>query len=146
MRFSVVLFMNLELAEKLVGLLGEYPVSEIVVETEESRVHLVRPLGAAPPLPAPSMLPPVAPAETPDADAVLEYVPLSSPMVGVFYHLSPPLPFAAEIVPGQVVGAIESMKLMNNVAAERGGRVTEILIEDGTPVEYGQTLFRLTAL
>ena len=141
--------MNLELAEKLVGLLGEYPVSEIVVETEESRVHLVRPLGAASPLPAPSMQSATVSEEAADAplvDSVLELVPLSSPMVGVFYHLSPPLPFAAEIVPGQVVGAIESMKLMNNVTAGHGGRITEILIEDGTPVEYGQTLFRLTAL
>lgn len=141
--------MNLELAEKLVGLLGEYPVSEITVETGESRVHVVRALGTASPSPvmqSAEAAPPMEEAETPAADAVPELLPLSSPMVGVFYHLTPPLPFAAEIVPGQIVGAIESMKLMNDVSAEHSGRITDILIEDGAPVEYGQTLFRLAAL
>ena len=74
-----------------------------------------------------------------------EPIRLWSPMVGVFYHARPPLPYGAEIEPGQIVGSIESMKLMNDVRAEHAGRLTDILIEDGTPVEYGQTLFRLAA-
>ena len=138
--------MNLDLTEKIVALLTEHPVSEITVEAEGFRVHAARPLAAAPP---PSVQAAPAPEEAikpPAAEVLPEFVPLSSPMVGVFYHLAPPLTFAAEIVPGQIVGAIESMKLMNDVAAERGGRITDILIEDGAPVEYGQTLFRLAAL
>jgi len=137
--------MNLDLTEKIVALLTEHPVSEITVETEGFRVHVVRPLGAVQ-LPAQAAEVPEEPSETPAADVLPEFLSLSSPMVGVFYHLTPPLTFAAEIVPGQIVGAIESMKLMNEVTAERGGRITDILIEDGAPVEYGQTLFRLAAL
>lgn len=139
--------MNLDLTEKIVALLTEYPISEITVETEGFRVHAARPLGPAPPPPSvQTAFAPEEPAEMPVVDSLPELIPLCSPMVGVFYHLTPPLTFAAEIVPGQIVGAIESMKLMNDVTAERGGRITDILIEDGAPVEYGQTLFRLAAL
>ena len=142
--------MNLELAEKLVGLLGEYPVSEITVETQTSRVHIVKPLGSVSTAPeatatAEGASPTEEDAVLPAAGAVPEPIRLWSPMVGVFYHAQPPLPFGAEIKPGQVVGFIESMKLMNDVRAEQAGRLTDILIEDGAPVEYGQTLFRLAA-
>ncbi len=136
--------MNLELAEKLVGLLSEYPVSEITVETEGSRVHVVKPLGSAAPAVIAAKTAPPENVEALTADAAPAPIRLSSPMVGVFYHRTPPLPFGAEIKPGQVVGSIESMKLMNEVTADAAGRITDILIEDGTPVEYGQTLFRLT--
>ena len=139
--------MNLELAEKLVGLLGEFPVSEITVETENSRVHVVKPLGSVVPAPA-AVISAAAPSEEAaavDAAAAPEPIRLWAPMVGVFYHAEPPLPFGAEIKPGQVVGCIESMKLMNDVRAEQAGSLTDILIEDGAPVEYGQTLFRLAA-
>lgn len=141
--------MNLELAEKIVVLLGEYPVSEITVETQEGRVHVVKPFGNVLPVPAVQADPSAKVQDEAEVTAVLaapEFIPLSSPMVGVFYHLEPPLSFAAEVKPGQIVGSIESMKLMNDVTAERGGRVTDILIEDGAPVEYGQTLFRLAVL
>ena len=47
------------------------------------------------------------------------------------------------VQPGQVVGVIESMKLMNDVRAEVGGVVIAVLAEEGMPVEYGQSLFRL---
>ena len=141
--------MNLELAEKLVGLVGEYPVSEITVETETIRVHVVKPLGSVPVTPAATADAAAAPmaeeAETLAGETAPESIRLWSPMVGVFYHAQPPLPFGAEIKPGQVVGSIESMKLMNDVRAEQAGRLTDILIEDGAPVEYGQTLFRLAA-
>lgn len=139
--------MNLELAEKLVGLLGEFPVSEITVETETSRVHVVKPLGSIIPAPA-AMTGTAAPPEESEifeAETAPEPVRLWSPMVGVFYHAEPPLPYGAEIKLGQIVGSIESMKLMNDVRAEYAGRLTDILIEDGAPVEYGQTLFRLAA-
>lgn len=140
--------MNLELTEKLVGLLGEFPVSEITVETETSRVHVVKPLGSGvPALPAATVGAAVLTEGTKalEAETAPEPIRLWSPMVGVFYHAEPPLPYGAEIKPGQVVGSIESMKLMNDVRAEHAGRLTDILIEDGAPVEYGQTLFRLAA-
>ena len=137
--------MNLELAEKLVGLLGEFPVSEITVETGASRVHVVKPLGSVASVPVDPPVEAALEAESVITETAPEPIRLWSPMVGVFYHVEPPLTIGAEIKPGQVVGSIESMKLMNDVRAEQAGRLTDILIDDGAPVEYGQTLFRLAA-
>ncbi|TDC79670.1 acetyl-CoA carboxylase biotin carboxyl carrier protein [Micromonospora sp. KC606] len=71
-----------------------------------------------------------------------------SPIVGTFYRA--PEPGAAPFVrvgdlvrPGQVVGIVEAMKLMNEVTAERAGRVVEVLVDDGRPVEYDQPLVAL---
>ncbi len=44
---------------------------------------------------------------------------------------------------GQVVGAIESMKLLNDVVAQSSGTIDEVMVEDGTPVEYSQPLYRM---
>ena len=138
--------MNLELVEKIVVLFGEYPVSEIGVEAQHCRVHVSKPLRSVLPPPfVPGETPPPAIPAEPETAAEQSQV-LTAPMVGIFYHNEPPLPFAAEVQPGQVVGCIESMKLMNDVLAEEGGRLTDILVEDGAPVEYGQALFRLMAL
>lgn len=133
--------MNLELVEQVITVLGEYPVSEITVEQGGRRVAVRRPLGAGP---APQ---PIEAVELPD-EAQPPAAPepqrtLTATMVGIFHHADPPIAYAARIAPGQRVGFIESMKLMNDVTAEVGGRVTEILVEDGAPVEYGQSLFRL---
>lgn len=142
--------MNLDLVEQIVALMGEYPVSEITVEQDGQRVCVRRPLGAAPPAPAASARasedgPPAPPAASPPEMAPEEVRQLLAPMVGIFHHADPPLPYAADVRPGQVIGYIESMKLMNDVVAEEGGRVTDVLVEDGAPVDYGQPLFRLAA-
>jgi acetyl-CoA carboxylase biotin carboxyl carrier protein len=142
--------MNLELAEKIVALLSEYPVSEIAVEMQNCRIHAVKPLVPMPQTPQPA--PPVPAPEQVGAgdkekleERAQEARVLTAPMVGIFYHAEPPLSFAAEVKAGQVIGSIESMKLMNDVAAEYGGRVIDILVEDGAPVDYGRPLFRLAA-
>ena len=137
--------MNLDLAEKIVALLGEYPVSEISIETEHCRVHAVKPLGSIAPVAQTSA--PETPSElTAAEEAVLEREDrlLSAPMVGIFYHAAPPLSLASEVKAGQIIGSIESMKLMNDVAAEESGRVVDVLVEDGAPVDYGRALFRLS--
>jgi acetyl-CoA carboxylase biotin carboxyl carrier protein len=66
-------------------------------------------------------------------------------MVGTFYAAPSPKdqPYIQEgdtINPGDRVGIIETMKMMNEIEAEIGGRVTRILVQNGQPVEYGQTL------
>ncbi|MEW2378883.1 biotin/lipoyl-containing protein [Micromonospora sp. NPDC047812] len=98
------------------------------------------PAGAAPAAAPPGPPPPVAP--RPDRYAV------RSPIVGTFYRASEPgaAPFVAVgdlVRPGQVVGIVEAMKLMNEVTADRGGRVVEVLAADGHPVEYDQPLVAL---
>ncbi|MFB9235100.1 acetyl-CoA carboxylase biotin carboxyl carrier protein [Plantactinospora siamensis] len=74
---------------------------------------------------------------------------LTAPAVGTFYRSPEPgaAPFVAvgdTVAPGQQIGIIEAMKLMNPIEADRAGQVGEILVEDGAPVEYGQPLIVLT--
>ena len=145
--------MNLHLAEQIVALIGEYPVSEITVEMEGHRVSVLRPLApavsgaASEPENVLALEGPPVVAEAPvdTSDLAEEVRLLTAPMVGIFRHAEPPLPYAASVQPGQVIGSIESMKLLNDVVAEAGGRVTDVLVEEGAPVEYGQALFRLAA-
>ena len=70
---------------------------------------------------------------------------LLAPMVGIFHPAEPPLSFSASVRVGQLIGYIESMKLMNEVLAEDAGQITDVLAEDGAPVEYGQPLYRIAA-
>jgi oxaloacetate decarboxylase alpha subunit len=85
-----------------------------------------------------------SPAEAPDDD--LEAIP--SPMVGTFYRAPNPNadPFVevGDVVqPGQVIGIVEAMKLMNEIEADRVGEIVEIPVANGQPVEYGETIFRI---
>ena len=73
---------------------------------------------------------------------------IKSPMVGTFYRAPAPdaPPFAEvgqDIEIGQVVCILEAMKLMNEIKSEVGGRIAEVLVESGAPVEFGQPLFVL---
>jgi acetyl-CoA carboxylase biotin carboxyl carrier protein len=71
---------------------------------------------------------------------------IDSPMVGTFYRASSPTSPAfaevgQEVKIGQVLCIIEAMKLMNQIEADKKGTIKEILVNDGSPVEYGQPLF-----
>ncbi len=68
---------------------------------------------------------------------------VTATMVGHFHLPSPPLKFGAEIAADQFVGAIESIKVMNDVLSQVEGLLVETLVDDGAPVEYGQPLYRL---
>jgi acetyl-CoA carboxylase biotin carboxyl carrier protein len=74
-----------------------------------------------------------------------KWVEIKSPMVGTFYRAPAPdePPFASigdRIRSGQTVCIIEAMKLMNEIEAEIAGQVMEVLVENGQPIEFGQTL------
>ena len=74
-----------------------------------------------------------------------QWLEITSPMVGTFYRAPAPdePPFVNlgdRIAPGQTVCIIEAMKLMNEIEAEISGEIVEIALENGQPVEYGQTL------
>ncbi|MFI7575578.1 acetyl-CoA carboxylase biotin carboxyl carrier protein [Micromonospora sp. NPDC049497] len=95
--------------------------------------------------PAPPPVVPPAPAVAPEP---VHRLAVRSPIVGTFYRAPEPgaAPFVAVgdvIRPGQVVGIVEAMKLMNEVTADRAGRVVEVLADDGQPVEYDQPLLAL---
>ena len=73
---------------------------------------------------------------------------IKSPMVGTFYSKSSPtsnpyVEVGSEVKKGTVLCIVEAMKLMNEIESEFNGKIAEIFVEDGTPVEYGQPLFRI---
>ncbi|WP_200207342.1 acetyl-CoA carboxylase biotin carboxyl carrier protein [Micromonospora coerulea] len=100
----------------------------------------------AAPAPAPRTEPdPAAPAEPPPEPGRLT---VRAPVVGTFYRApepgAPPFVAVGDLIrPGQVVGIVEAMKLMNEVTADQAGRVVEVLVDDGQPVEYDQPLLAL---
>ncbi|MCW3844313.1 acetyl-CoA carboxylase biotin carboxyl carrier protein [Micromonospora yasonensis] len=95
--------------------------------------------------PEPVAEPVAQPTPTTDRRAV------RAPVVGTFYRSpepgAPPFVAVGDLVrPGQVVGIVEAMKLMNEVTADQAGRVADVLVEDGKPVEYDQPLIALEPL
>lgn len=108
------------------------------------------PAPAEAPAPAP-VTPESTPAEPPAAAAppakpASAGTPVKAPIVGTFYAASSPdappyVKVGDTVQPGQVLCIIEAMKLMNEIEAETGGVVREILVKNAEPVEYGQTLF-----
>ncbi|EOG0736803.1 acetyl-CoA carboxylase biotin carboxyl carrier protein [Neisseria gonorrhoeae] len=144
--------MDLRKLKKLIDLVEESGIAEIEVTEGEEKVRITRtiaaaaaPVYAAPvPAAAPAVTPAAAPAAAPAARDLSDAQ--KSPMVGTFYRA--PGPNAAAFVEvGQQVKAgdtlciIEAMKLMNEIEAEKSGTVKEILVENGTPVEFGEPLF-----
>jgi acetyl-CoA carboxylase biotin carboxyl carrier protein len=76
------------------------------------------------------------------------WIDITSPMVGTFYRAPAPdepsfVEIGSIVRPGQTVCIIEAMKLMNELEAEVGGEIMEILVENGKPVEFGQPLMRV---
>lgn len=93
----------------------------------------------APSVPSP---PPAAAASRSDLQAI------TAPMVGTFYRAPAPgedpfVELGTRIKAGQTVCILEAMKLMNELESEVAGEVVEILVENGTPVEFGQVLMRI---
>lgn len=103
------------------------------------------PVSVAPPTPAPAAVTPADPTPAPGASIEDKWVAITSPMVGTFYRAPAPGedPFVAvgdRVSNGQTVCIIEAMKLMNEIEAEVSGEVVKIAVEDGEPIEFGQTL------
>lgn len=100
------------------------------------------PAPARPSAPAPAAS--AAPAKVADKPGHV----MTSPFVGTFYRTPAPdqpafVEVGSVVKKGQVLCIVEAMKLMNEIEAEMGGRVAEILVENGQPVEFGQALFRI---
>jgi acetyl-CoA carboxylase biotin carboxyl carrier protein len=92
--------------------------------------------------------PPANPSEASPPAVAAAGVPVTSPTVGLFWRApapgSPPfVEVGSRVEEGDTVGIVEVMKLMNHVSAELAGTVTEILVANGDPVEFGQPLVRI---
>ena len=91
---------------------------------------------------------PVAAAQPPAAPPVSNEVEIKSPMIGTFYRAPSPesapyIEIGSEVNPETVVCIIEAMKVMNEIKAEAKGVVTQSLVENAKPVEFGQPLFKI---
>lgn len=143
------------LIRDLANILNDTDLTEIEVEQDDLRIRVSRassmqyvqaPIAAAP------MAQPVAAAPAAVAAPAAAAAParnpanvVSAPMVGTCYMSPAPgaRPFVevgATVKEGQTILIIEAMKTMNQIPAPRSGKVTEVLVEDGRPVEYGEAL------
>lgn len=121
---------------------------ELEIEEEGKRVKLKK-FSPEHPIVFPTRTDVLSPGNEPSLekkDTVEGTIEIKSPMVGTFYRAPSPgaKPFVEvgeDIRPGDVVCIIEAMKLMNEIKAEIGGKIIEILVENGEPVEFGQPLF-----
>ena len=137
------------LIRELAMLLDETRLTEIEIERAGLRVRVARNTSIAASLPpnyAPAAGAPLtASGPPPVADIAKHPGVVPSPMVGTVYWASEPgaKPFievGAKVTAGQTLLIIEAMKTMNQIPAPRSGTVTQILIEDGQPVEFGEPL------
>ncbi|MCP3654614.1 MULTISPECIES: acetyl-CoA carboxylase biotin carboxyl carrier protein [Herbaspirillum] len=156
--------MDLRKLKTLIDLVAESAIEELEVTEGESKVRIVKsspnaqnqvvmvpqqqayapapaPVAAAAPAAA-------APAAAPAAPAVPEGYIVKSPMVGTFYRSSAPgapafVEVGKEVKEGDTLCIIEAMKLLNEIDADKGGVVKQILVENGQAVEFGQPLFVL---
>ena len=118
--------------------------SDLILPTEKSTSDLtpVPPPQVKVDSPGPSTPPPSV------AGSRSDLLEVTAPMVGTFYRAPAPeeppfVDIGTRISVGQVVCILEAMKLMNELESEVSGEVIEILVENGTPVEFGQVLMRL---
>ena len=156
--------MDLKDIKAIIDLMKKNSISEFELEKQEFKIRLRRSNGGhggtleEAPAPAayypvtalPAQLTPPANAPVP-APAAGNEVEIKSPMVGTFYRAPSPeaanyIEIGAEVNADTVVCIIEAMKVMNEIKAEVRGVVTQLLVENAKPVEFGQPLFRIRPL
>ena len=154
--------MDIRKVKKLIELLDESGIAEIEITEGEESVRISRyaqgaPVAAAAPAPvaapAPAAPAPAATAEVSAPPAAAAPAPaeddgydVKSPMVGTFYSSSSPgaAPYVQvgdRVSEGDTICIIEAMKMMNQIEADVSGVIKSIRVQNGEPVEYGQTLF-----
>lgn len=152
--------MDLKDIKAIIDLMKKNSVSEFELEKQDFKIRLKRGMNGGGVLAAPADEPqPVAyapaPAAIPAAIAPpIPAVPVStepeikSPMIGTFYRSPSPesgsyVEVGSEVNPDTVVCIIEAMKVMNEIKAEVRGVITQVLVENAKPVEFGQPLFKI---
>lgn len=147
--------MDIRKIKKLIDLIEESDIAEIEISEGEESVRISRYSAAAPvQYAAPvAMAAPVA--ATPAASSVgasatveekISGHLVKSPMVGTFYRTASPgspafVEVGQSVSVGQTICIIEAMKILNQIEADKSGKIKQILVENAHPVEYGQPLF-----
>lgn len=139
---------NEEIIRSLAGLLNETGLSEIEYESQGHRLRVSKAAVAQSvvPVPAPAAVA-AAPAVPAAADQPLAGA-INSPMVGTAYMAAEPtapafVKVGDMVTEGQTLLIIEAMKVMNELKSPRSGKVTQILVSDGQPVEFGEPLLAI---
>jgi len=146
---------DLETIQMLLKLMDEHDLAEVEIQSEGEVVRLRKREAQANPQvvalspqspPQPQPYAPTQPPPSPKAEAPPTHI--EAPIVGTFYsrpnpESSPYVDIGDMVEPDSIVCIIEAMKVMNEVRAETAGRIVEILVSDGDPVEFGQPLFRI---
>ena len=145
---------EIEYIEKIAKIITDNQLSEIVLEDGEQAISIRKdnvvtalPSNCAPAVQAPVNTVSAIPSQKEEKPAAPQQkgTPITSPMVGAFYAAPAPgaKPFVKVgdvISAGQVVCIVEAMKLMNEIESDVSGKITQICVEDGQSVEYGQVL------
>ncbi len=148
--------MDLRKLKTLIDLVSESNVSELEITEAEGTVRIVKavnnPVVAAPlaapvamvAAPAPAVVPATAPAPAAPPEVVGHVV--KSPMVGTFYRASSPgaksfVEVGSVVKEGDAICIIEAMKILNEIEADASGTITQILVDNGQAVEFGQPMF-----
>lgn len=146
-----------ELISAIAELVTEKNLAEVEIEREDFRIRVTRTFAAsevvqvAAPVvaPAPSAAAPapavITIAETPIDDLSSNPNSLLSPMVGTAYLAPEPgatdfIKIGMDVNEGQTMIIVEAMKTMNQIPAHKSGKITQILIEDAQPIEFGEPL------
>jgi len=142
----------------IIDLMKKNSITEFELERQDSKIRLKRGLnggtpavqydepaivGTAPVLPAVGVVPVAMPQPVPTGE-----IDIKSPMIGTFYRAPSPeagnyVEVGTEVNADTVVCIIEAMKVMNEIKSEVKGVVTQVLVENGKPVEFGQPLFKV---
>ncbi len=151
--------MELKDIKAIIDLMKKNSITEFELEEKDSKLRLKRGSNGVPappqsdeagpmlsmPAPAPMIAVPVPAAASAVNTGEAE---IKSPMIGTFYRSPSPeaasyVEIGTEVSPDSVVCIIEAMKVMNEIKAEVKGVVTQTLVENGKPVEFGQPLFKV---
>jgi acetyl-CoA carboxylase biotin carboxyl carrier protein len=148
--------MDIRKIKKLIELIEESGIAELEIKEGEESVRISRQMSAVVQTVAPVAAPLAAPqpaaalpgtqagaGETAEPETGHQ---VKSPMVGTFYRAASPTsgPFVTQgqqVNAGDTLCIIEAMKMMNQIEADKAGKISSILIEDGSPVEFDQVLF-----
>ena len=144
--------MDIRKIKKLIDLIEESDIAEIEISEGEESVRISRHSSVAPvqyaapvamAAPAPAAI--AAPAAAPVEEKISGHV-LKSPMVGTFYRSASPgsaafVEVGQSVSVGQTLCIIEAMKILNQIEADKSGKIKQIMVENAHPVEYGQPLF-----
>lgn len=149
--------MKIDEIKTIVKMMSENDLTEFKIEAEEYNLCIKRGgsqtqvIATAAPIAAAPVAAPVAPAAAPaaapaEAAPAKEQNTINAPIVGTFYEAPSPdaKPFVKvgdTVDADSVVCIVEAMKVMNEIKAEKSGVIKEILVENSTPVEYGQPLY-----